>query len=187
MRAVFVRKVLTVLVVAPLAAGTAACDDDGPTGPQPIPLTDVAGVYDPVSFTFDPQGAAVTGDVLSALEASGYDMELNIAEAGTFQIVYRDPTTGEVRILSGQVQALVDGVELTFASQGAADQLVLPRDVRLEWDETTGTLSFSGLADVSRARLQQLFPMLYGDEPWTTATIPGTLTISFTPTTIQAT
>ena len=71
-------------------------------------------------------------------------------------------------------------------SQGAADQLVLPERLRLDWDAEAGTLTFSGLSDVNRPRLQQLFPDLYGEEPWTTATIPGTLTIAFEPAVIEA-
>lgn len=175
----FGMRALAALLVVPLVLGSAACDSGGSTGPARVDLDVVSGSYEPATFTFDPQGAAPAGDVLAALEATGFDLELNISRVGTFQILYRDPATGEARLIEGTVEARTEAIRLVFPSQGVADQLVLPRLLTLAWDAEAQSLSFSGSAEVNRARLQQLFPELYGDEPWTTTTIPGTLTIIF--------
>jgi hypothetical protein len=157
----------------------AACGDgDGITAPA-ITLDEVEGLYNPVTMTFDPQGAAPAGDVLAALAASGLEPLLNIALNGTFQVPYRDPVTGEFRTLDGTVVVVGRSLRLTFSTAAAANQLLMPRILTLAWDDEEETLHFSGSADVNRIRLQQLFPELYGQEPWAGETIPGVLTVGF--------
>jgi hypothetical protein len=157
----------------------AACgDSDGITSPA-ISLDEVEGLYNPVTMTFDPQGAAPAGDVLAALAASGLEPLLNIARNGTFQVPYRDPVTGEFRTLDGTVVVVGRSLRLTFSTAAAANQLLMPRILTLAWDDEEESLHFSGSADVNRIRLQQLFPELYGQEPWAGETIPGVLTVGF--------
>jgi hypothetical protein len=156
-----------------------ACGDgDGITAPA-ITLDEVEGLYSPVTMTFDPQGAAPAGDVLAALAASGLDPFLNIARNGTFQVPYRDPVTGEFRTLDGTVVVVGRSLRLTFSTAAAANQLLMPRILTLAWDDEEESLHFSGSTSVDRIRLQQLFPELYGQEPWTGETIPGVLTVGF--------
>jgi hypothetical protein len=155
-----------------------ACGGDGITAPA-ITLDEVEGLYNPVTMTFDPQGAAPAGDVLAALAASGLEPLLNIARNGTFQVPYRDPVTGEFRTLDGAVVVVGRSLRLTFSTAAAANQLLVPRILTLAWDDEEESLHFSGSASVNRIRLQQLFPELYGQEPWAGETIPGVLTVGF--------
>jgi hypothetical protein len=162
-----------------LLLSVSACGDgDGITAPA-ITLDEVEGLYNPVTMTFDPQGAAPAGDVLAALAASGLEPLLNIARNGTFQVPYRDPVTGEFRTLDGTVVVVGRSLRLTFSTAAAANQLLVPRILTLAWDDEEESLHFSGSADVNRIRLQQLFPELYGQEPWAGDTIPGVLTVGF--------
>jgi hypothetical protein len=171
------------LVVAVIAWAGLACDSaEFGTGPRPS-LESVQGLYDPATLTFDPQGAAPAGDILAALAASGFEPQLNIARTSTFQVPYRDPVTGEFRTLNGTVQTERGGITLTFSSVADANQLLLPRSITLAWDEEEESLHFSGSASVNRIRLQQLFPDLYGEEPWAGESIPGVLTVRFVRTT----
>lgn len=174
------RRVMGLAMMLLLAGGVAACGDDDDI--TDVVLTDlelVEGIYEVQTITFDPSGSAPAADVLLALEEGGIAPELNVGKTGSFQLVYRDPATGNFITVSGTVEPTEDGVELVFGSQGAADQFVFPRIVPLQFDEEEETLSFSGEADVNRERLQELFPELYGEEPWTSETIPGFLTMSF--------
>jgi hypothetical protein len=171
------------LAVALLAAGALSCGDGSIVIGPGFGLDDVQGLYQPETLTFDPQGAAPAGDVLDALAQSGFEPQLNIARNGTFQVPYRDPVTGEFRTLNGSARVVRQGLRLTFQTQADANQLVLPRDITLDWDPEEETLHFSGATNVSRIRLQQLFPELYGQEPWAGETIPGVLTARFRRTT----
>jgi len=175
----FVARLPALMLAASLAWAAGACGDNGGISEPAINITDVDGLYQPVTMTFDPQGAAPTGDVLLALEASGIQPMLNIARTGTFQVPYRDPVSGEFRTLAGTVQVLGRSLSLTFATAAGANQLVMPRSIVLAWDEDTQSLHFSGPTEVNRLRLQQLFPDLYGQEPWAGETIPGVLTVRF--------
>ena len=156
---------------------TACGDDDGPTEPE-LNLDDVAGLYAVVEMQFDPQGSAPPADVLAVLDSADVTPTLNIDRTGSFQILYRDPVTGRVDPVNGQVEARGEGIELVFPSQQAADQFLFPRTLPLMFDEAEGTLSFSGATAVSRTRLRNLFPELYRDEQLFNPT-PGTLTVRF--------
>lgn len=165
-------------LLAPLLLGVGGCDDDGgPTDPT-IDLELVEGLYEVVTITFDPQGSAPAADVLSALEAGGISPTLNIGRTGAFQLFFRDPVSGNIQTLNGSVEATEDGVRLVFPSQAAADNFLFPRTLPLAFDEVEATLSFGGSADVSRTRLQQLFPELYAEEQLFDPT-PGFLSVVF--------
>lgn len=165
-------------LLAPLGMAAAACDDEGsPTDPT-INLELVEGLYEVVTITFDPQGSAPAADVLSALEAGGISPTLNIGRTGAFQLFFRDPVSGNIQTLSGSVEAAEDGIRLVFQTQAAADNFLFPRTLPLGFDETEETLSFGGSADVSRTRLQQLFPELYAEEQLFDPT-PGFLSVVF--------
>lgn len=163
-----------------LAASVGACgDNDDPTGPDPLDIELVEGLYEVLTITFDPQGSAPAADVLSALEDAGTSPTLNIGLTGNFQLFYRDPVSGNIATESGNVEAREDGVDLVFGTQSSADQFLYPRRLSLDYDAQNETLSFSGSSNVNRVRLQNLFPELYGEEPWTSETIPGILTTAF--------
>ena len=184
-RASFAWRAAAALPLMAAAMVVAGCGGDDGTGPA-FTLDQVAGVYDPVKLTFDPQGSVPPADILAALVSSGIEPELNIARTGAFDIFFRDPDTGEVTLLEGHAEATSDGARLTFDSQADANKVLLPRFLTLAFDEAEGTLSFSGNAQLSRARLLQLFPDLYGDEQLLDPT-PGTLTVEFDRTTSATT
>lgn len=167
------------LGAAALVVMLAACGDDGPTAPPVIDLQEVQGLYEVLTITFDPQGSAPAADVLAALEEGGVSPTLNIGRTGNFQLFYRDPVEGDIRTLAGTVSPRSDGLDLVFETQAEADQFLFPSRLVLDYDAESETLSFSGSTDVNRVRLQELFPELYGEEPWTSATIPGILTVGF--------
>ncbi len=167
------------LGAAALVVMLTACGDDGPTGPPLLELQDIQGLYETLTITFDPQGSAPAADVLAALEASGVSPELNIGSTGNFQIFFRDPVTGDVDQANGTVTTRTDGVDLIFESQAQADLFVFPIQLPLDYDADSETMSFSGSTNANTERLLELFPELYADEPWTSATIPGTLTVGF--------
>lgn len=166
----------TLLVLA-ATAWTIGCDGDGDaTGPS---VAAVAGVYEPVTLRFDPQGSAPPADILGALVTGGVRPDLNIATTGDFDVFFRDPTDGNLVLVEGTLEPTNDGVRLTFDEQSEANQVLLPRILALTFDEEEGTLSFDGTAEVSRARLLQLFPDIYADEQFFDPT-PGTLTVVYT-------
>lgn len=162
-------------LLAPLALALGACDDDGPTGPR-FTLEAVAGLYDPVELTFDPQGSAEAGNVLAQIQAT--QPQLVISATGGFQIAFLDPVTGFIRTPGGVAEPTSDGVRLVFANQSDADLLLLPRTLVLTHDEAAGILSFSGAVTVPRSRLLALFPEQYADEAFQDPT-PGTLIATF--------
>lgn len=167
------------LLVLTATAWTVGCNGDGDaTGPS-VNVDAVAGVYEPVTLRFDPQGSAPPADILGALVAGGVRPDLNIATTGDFDVFFRDPNDGNLVLLEGKLEATGDGVRLTFDEQSEANQVLLPRILALTFDEEEGTLSFDGSAQVSRARLLQLFPDVYADEQFFDPT-PGTLTVVYT-------
>lgn len=172
------RRAVSALVAGVVVLGVACGDGEGLTEP-PIDLDEVQGLYEPVTLTFDPQGSAPAGDILAALAESGLEPSLNISRTGTFQVPYRDPVTGEFRTLEGTVQPVGQTLTMTFNTAAAANQLLLPRTFSLGWDADDETLSLHTTASVSRVRLQELFPDLYGQEPWAGETIPGFLSVEF--------
>lgn len=174
-----VRRFAALGVALVLSAGVAGCDDGDPIEPDVLDLEVVEGLYEVLTITFDPSGAAPAADVLVALESGGISPTLNIGRTGSFQLFYRDQADGNVKPILGEVEPTSEGVDLVFPSQSSADHFVFPLRVPLGYDADSEILSFSGAADVSRVRLQQLFPELYGEEPWTSQTIPGILTMAF--------
>lgn len=174
-----VRRFAALALVLLGSAGALGCDDGGTTEPVVFDLEVVEGLYEILTITFDPSGAAPAADVLAALESGGISPTLNIGRTGSFQLFFRDPVDGNIKTVPGEVEPTAEGVDLVFPSQSSADQFVFPLRVPLEYDEDNLVLSFSGSADVNRVRLQQLFPELYGEEPWTSQTIPGILTMAF--------
>lgn len=173
------RSVLVGLTLA-LAGATAACDDDSGLT-EPVTNMDlVQGTYEVQTITFDPQGAAEAADILSILtDGAAEEPRLNIGRTGNFQFTYRDPVTADEIQVAGTVVPTVSGVELVFNTAEEADRFLFPARLPMDFDEEAGTLFFSGATEVDRVRLQELFPEKYGDEPWTGATIPGTLTVGF--------
>ncbi len=160
-----------------LAMGAGACgDDDDPTDVDTIDLEEVVGIYDPTALEFDPQGSAPAADVLPLIQ--GTQPQLVISQTGVFQIAFLDPVTNLIETPGGSVEPTEAGVRLVFSEQAAADRLLLPRTVELEWDAAAGILSFSGAAEVSRTRLLELFPDLYADEQFFDPT-PGWLEVTF--------
>ncbi|NIP78082.1 MAG: hypothetical protein GWM90_02300 [Gemmatimonadetes bacterium] len=161
-----------------LLALSAGCGDgDGVAGPT-VDLDLVAGLYEIQTLTFDPQGSAPAADVLSALEAAGTSPTLNIGRTGNFQLFFRDPVSGDIRTVDGDVEGTAEGVELAFATRADAALFLFPQRLPLAFDGEAGTLFYSGPAEVNRARLQLLFPELYADEQLFDPT-PGVLTAGF--------
>ena len=167
---------MAMALIAALLGG--ACGDDGGTTEPPLDLDAVQGLYSIATLTFDPQGSAPAADVLSALEAAGTSPTLNIGLTGEFQLFFRDPVTGNVRTLEGAVEGVGDTAELVFATRTDADLFLFPLRLPLTFDGVEETLSFSGQAEVSRSRLQSLFPDLYAEEQLFDPT-PGILTVVF--------
>lgn len=168
---------LTVLALVVVLFAGACGDGDGPTGP-PLDFEELQGLYAVLTLTFDPQGSAPAADVLAALEAAGQSPLLNIGRTGDFQLFFRDPVSGNVRNVGGEVEGAGDQVELVFTTQADADLFLFPRRLTLTHDDQAETLTFSGQANVSRMRLLQLFPELYAEEQLFDPT-PGTLTAGF--------
>lgn len=160
------------------ALALAACGDGSDFTAPVLELEVVQGLYDVATITFDPQGSAPAADVLAALEEAGTSPTLNIGLTGSFQLFFRDPASGNVQTLNGTVEPTTTGVDLVFASQASADLFLFPRVLPLEFDEAAETLSFSGATEVSRTRLQQLYPELYAEEQLFDPT-PGFLSVVF--------
>lgn len=171
------RSTMATLALAGLLSLVACGDDDGPTEPD-LDLDEVVGLYEAVELRFDPQGSAPPANILAVLDSADVAPTLNIYRDGGFQLLYRDPVSGRVDPVNGDVEARGEGIELVFPSQSAANQFLFPRTLPLEFDAAAGTLEFTGSTAVSRARLQQLFPELYQNEQLFDPT-PGTLTVRF--------
>lgn len=154
-----------------------ACGDDDPLEPT-LDLDAIAGLYDPSTIQFDPQGSPPEADVLAQIQAT--QPQLVISPLGGFQIAFLDPISGFIRTPGGVATPTADGVELVFNNQSDADLLLLPRTLTLTFDATPGTLHFTGNVSVPRSRLLQLFPELYADEAFQDPT-PGELIVEFDP------
>lgn len=159
-----------------LALAVLACGDSG-NEPE-LPRGDVAGVYDLSVLTFDPQGQALgTVDIRSRL---GQDQtpSLNLSADGRAQLIYQDPQSGFIEQVPADFSTGNGTVRVVFA-EGTTKyrQILLPSSITFLYDEEAGTLTFSGISDASRARLQTLVPE-WKDEPLSDP-VPGTLTIVF--------
>lgn len=175
------RRIGAIVLAVALGAGLAACDDDPTSDEQVLDLEVMAGLYDVGTITFDPQGSAPAADVLAALEEAGTSPTLNIGNTGSFQLFFRDPASGNVQTLNGTAEPTTTGVDLRFPTQATADLFLFPLVLPLTFDEAEGTLAFAGSAQVSRSRLQQLYPELYAEEQLFDPT-PGFLSVVFVPT-----
>lgn len=158
------------------AVALGACDDDSPTAPRTVDLEAMAGLYDPVELTFDPQGTPPSGDVLAEIQAT--EPRLVLSAGGAFQIAFLDPVSGLIETPGGVAEPTEDGVRLVFDAQADADLLLFPRTLTLTFDEEEGTLTFSGPVSVPRNRLLAIFSELYADEAFQNPT-PGTLIVTF--------
>lgn len=158
------------------AVAFGGCGDDSTSPPPTTDLEAVAGLYDPVEITFDPQGSPPPANVLKVI--SEVEPRLNVDLVGSFQVPHRDPETGRFHTIEGTTQPTAEGIRLVFATQADADLLLFPRTLDLTFDEDAGTLTFDGNVSVPRNRLLALFPEEYADEAFQNPT-PGTLTVRF--------
>ncbi len=168
------RAVGLVVLAFAMLAGATACGDSGPTGLKIEP--DMVGIYSLTALRFDPQGSAPEANVLPLIEST--QPQLVISQTGVFQIAFVDPSTHLIRTATGNVTRTAAGLRLVFGNKDAANELLLPERLELDWDAEAMTLTHTGIAEIPRARLLELFPTLYADEQLFDPT-PGTLTVAF--------
>ncbi|MEJ2218220.1 MAG: hypothetical protein P8099_16550 [Gemmatimonadota bacterium] len=168
--------VLSVAVAALAAAATACGSRSTTTGPTLDP-TLVEGFYTPTVLSFDPQGSLPVANLLDAI---GQEVEpyLFIGTDRRFRFLFVDKQTGLPTLAEGSFRMLEDGIRLSFNKASDAAILLLPQNLDLTFDQTAGTLSFSGSIQVPRSRLFELVPD-WQNEPLTDP-VPGTLTVEFT-------
>jgi hypothetical protein len=155
--------------------GLAACGD-GPSEPG-IEIALVTGQYTLTTLSFDPQGSLPDTNILPAI---GTAPTLTLTADRNAQVVYRDPATNLFVTVNGTFRTTPFGVRLDFEAGSGYRQLLLSRRMDLDFNQNTGTLSFTGTAPdgVQRARLIALVPG-FADEQLLDP-VPGTLRVVFT-------
>lgn len=135
----------------------AACGEKDPAGPL-VDRSAVAGVYRLVSLSFDPQGSLGKVDIITRL-APADQPELWISRSDNgFQLVFRDPESGLVKVAKGSYTLLESQVRLNFDRTDEAQRLLLPKRIEFDFDRTAMTLSYLANTQVSLHRLRELAP-----------------------------
>jgi len=155
-----------------------ACGENaGLVGPV-IDRADVAGVYNLTTLTFDPQGSLPARDVLALLEQADRPQLVLGRTDNTFQLAFRDPTSGLIEPLTGTYDLLARGVRLNFPAPSDGQRLLLPQRVDLMFAAESITLTFEGTLSVPLPRLRELVPA-FREEPLSNP-VPGRLALLFT-------
>lgn len=168
-------RLLTLVVVV---AGLAGCDDDSPFAPDRLPRDAVAGIYSMTRLTFDPDGDAFEEvDVLTIFPAEARPELDLLRTTDVFQLFFRDPDSQRRELLEGDYSRMAGGIRLVLPADPAAETILFPGEIELEFDSTAHTLAFEGAVDVPLGRLRTLVPEL-GDEPLADP-VPGVLSVTF--------
>lgn len=166
-------------MAAALALGPVACDDDDGTGPRPPALSraDVAGQYEMVALSFDPQGILPQENLLDDLDDVSVPELVVSSTEDSLQLVFRDPEGGLVRTEPGSYDLGDTGIAVRFRTASEPGKLLLPRNIPLTYSEEEGDLSFSGQIQADTTRLFQLVEEWSG-EPVSNP-LPGVLQVIF--------
>ena len=157
-----------------------ACGDDDGSGPGTPDLTraDVAGQYEMTQLTFDPQGSLPVVDLLARLDPANLPELLVSSTRDSLQLLFRDPDGGLARIVPGGYDLGDTSIDIELSNATDPAKLLMPRELRLSFDEEAGTLGFVGSVSADTTRLFDLVPEWSG-EPVTNP-LPGTLSVTFT-------
>ena len=123
------------LFVLALAGALAACDSNDTDGPTP---SDVAGVYNVTTFTFDPDIQVLeTISVRDTLVADQTTME--ILSGGQVFLRYRLQNSPNERLVLGEASVRSEQVRVTFDDGTQTDRrrILLPSQVTFDRDGTT--------------------------------------------------
>src|SRR5690625_505422 len=135
----------------------AGCGSDEPAGPT-FDRSSVAGVYHLGALTFDPQGSLPRVDILDRLSpADRPDLTISYTD-DTFQLVFRAPLSGLVRVAKGRYSPDGDQIELNFDHAEDAQSLLLPKRSGFDFDRGAMPLSYAATSYVSLVRLRELVP-----------------------------
>lgn len=161
--------------------GLFGCDGDGPTSSQTLPRDTVAGIYTLTELSFDPQGSLPEVDILPRLDPA-FLPELVVGRtSNVFQLIFRDPVTGNFRTVDGTMTVLRSGIRIDFpAGDTIAAKLLFPGSMTFEFQDTADVQLLFDRDDVSvqLPRLRELVPE-FADEPLTDP-VPGRLQATFT-------
>lgn len=155
------------------AAVAIACSGD-PSGPS---RPEIAGTYTLTELRFDPQGSLPEVDILARLGAANVP-RLVLAPLGDAQLVFEDPATGLLTIVSGRYSTPSEGARIDFGTNTAYNRVLLSRRMIFSFSPP-GTLAFDGESPdgVDRQRLLQLVPEWSGEQ--LLDPVPGRLVIMF--------
>lgn len=150
-------RMLSALLLTALIAVAACGGDEDVFGPG-LEIEPIAGVYDVTRLTFDVSGSLGEEDILARMD-DAIPPQIVVSLNGTVQLVYMDPETGRFEAPEGTVAALQGGgIRITFDTAEGPRRLLLPRRLDFTFDQTDGTLSFTGDVDAPLSRLIQLVP-----------------------------
>lgn len=168
------------LIALSLFALVACGGDDDPAAPDTLPRETVAGIYTLTELSFDPQGSLEEKDLLPRLDP-GFLPELVVARtSNTFQLAFRNPTSGTIQTVDGLLTLLESGVRLDFpVADTIASKLLFPGRMTFVYEEEPEPqLVFDQGVSVPLARLRELVPE-FADEPLASP-VPGRLQVTFT-------
>lgn len=170
---------LAAAALVALASLAAACGGDDGTGPRAPLLTraDVAGQYELVALSFDPQGTLPQKDLLARLDSVNVPQLVVSSAKDSLQLVFRDPNGGLFITEPGSYRLGDTGITVTFKSSTEPAKLLLPRTFTLGYSEEEADLAFAGTIQADTARLFELVPEFSG-EPVTNP-LPGSLQVVF--------
>lgn len=165
------RKPIRFGIVGAVVAIACSGDPSGPSRPE------IAGTYTLTELRFDPQGSLPEVDILSRLGAANVP-RLVLAPLGDAQLVFEDPATGLLTIVSGRYSTPSEGARIDFGTNTAYNRVLLSRRMVLAFSPP-GTLTFDGESPdgVDRQRLLHLVPE-WSDEQLLDP-VPGRLVIVF--------
>ena len=155
-----------------------ACGDDDPSDPDEPDLTreDVAGEYEMVTMSFDPNGSLPAVSLLDSIDFAEIPRLIVAENEDSLQLIFRIDGS-LLRIVQGGYELGDEGLTAELANAVVPGEILLPRTLEYEFSETQGVLHFSGTMEADTARLFDLVPAWSG-EP-VTDPLPGTLTVTF--------
>ena len=155
-----------------------ACGDDDPSDPDEPDLTraDVAGEYQMVTMTFDPNGSLPAVSLLDSIDFAETPRLILAANEDSLQLIFRIDGS-LLRIVQGGYDLGDEDVTVELSNAVVPGEILLPQDLVYGFSEADGALYFEGAMVADTARLFELVPEWSG-EP-VTDPLPGTLTVTF--------